>query len=92
MPALGFETTKPPEQITVEQGTVGMNRKWLHYISDGGWVAAIGSVLAKKAAVGDQARIRAWNLARASRRSARSSRRRAIADCPDNARALFPDA
>jgi hypothetical protein len=62
-PRWGFETTKPPEAITVKEGTVGMDRKWLHYIGDGDWVAAIESLLAQKAQVGDQARIRAWNLA-----------------------------
>jgi hypothetical protein len=62
-PRWGFETTKPPEQITVKEGTVGMDRKWLHYIGDGDWVAAIDSLLAKKKDVGDQSRIRAWNIA-----------------------------
>ncbi len=62
-PRWGFETTTPPEQITVKEGTIGMDRKWLHYIGDGDWVAAIDSLLAKEAQMGDQSRIRAWNLA-----------------------------
>ncbi len=62
-PRWGFETTKPPEQITVKEGTIGMDRKWLHYIGDGDWVAAIDSLLEKKAQMGDQSRIRAWNIA-----------------------------
>ena len=62
-PRWGFETDKPPEAITVKEGTLGMDRKWLHYVGDGDWVAAIESLLAKEAQVGDQARIRAWNLA-----------------------------
>lgn len=62
-PRWGFETTRPPDQITVKEGTVGMDRKWLHYIGEGDWVAAIDSLLATEKDVGDQKRIRAWNIA-----------------------------
>lgn len=62
-PRWGFETTRPPEQITVKEGTVGMDRKWVHYIGEGDWVAAIDSLLATEKDVGDQMRIRAWNIA-----------------------------
>jgi|GEM_PF-2918197 len=62
-PRWGFETEKPPEKITVKEGTVGMNRTWLHYIGEGDWVASIDKLLAQKPQMGDQDRIRAWNIA-----------------------------
>lgn len=62
-PRWGFETEKPPEAVTVKQGKIGIDLKWLHYIGEGDWHASIGSLLALKPRVGDQPRIKAWNLA-----------------------------
>lgn len=62
-PRWGFETTQPPKAIKVKKGNMGMNLGWMHYMGDGDWVAAIDAQLAKKPQMGDQSRIRAWNIA-----------------------------
>ena len=62
-PRWGFETAEPPKAIKVKKGNIGMNLSWMHYQGDGDWVAAIDALLAKKSQMGDQSRIRAWNIA-----------------------------
>ena len=67
-PTWGLETEEPPEAISVKEGTVGRNHTWLHYVDDGSWKTSIRLLLAKKPAMGDFDRIRAWNIAAAVHR------------------------
>lgn len=62
-PRWGFETKAPPKAIKVKEGNMGMTLGWMHYMGDGDWVAAVDAQLAKKPQMGDQSRIRAWNIA-----------------------------
>lgn len=59
----GFETKAPPKAISTEEGTLGRTLHWVHYLGDGDWFESINYLLDRKREMGDQTRIRAWNLA-----------------------------
>lgn len=59
----GFETAEPPKAIKTKEGNLGRNLTWIHYVGEGDWYVAIQSLLGQKPEMGDQDRIRAWNLA-----------------------------
>jgi hypothetical protein len=67
-PTWSFDTKDPPEAISVKDGAIGRNHTWLHYVGDGDWTTSVKLLLAKKPQIGDQARIRAWNIAAAVHR------------------------
>jgi hypothetical protein len=62
-PRWGFETDAPPTSVKVDKYTPGIDLSWLHYAGDGDWHTTILTLLAKTPEMGDQDRIKAWNLA-----------------------------
>ncbi len=90
-PRWGFDET-PPESIAVEEGTMGMNKTWIHYDGDGDWHATIERLLSLEPPADDSYRIRAWNLAVAvSKHDPKNERLQALGPKFKAACAIIPD-